>query len=77
MNSSLFEEIVGTGGNLSGQLRTDTHFYELISRGIVIKLDKNSGEQSIISERRITALWDVRNTHIVAYVKGVSESEHE
>ena len=64
---TLYEELVGTGGNLSGLLRADTSFYELIGKGVIVRKDRNTGEESIISKRTIRSIWDQTSSHLTQY----------
>jgi len=62
---TLYEELVGTGGKLSGLLKTKGEIYRVVGVGTVIITDDNNKQRPVV--RRISGLWDVLNKRLIYY----------
>ncbi len=65
LNVSLFEELVGTGGQLSGIIKSEGEIYRIVGVGSILPISDNKRGKSVI--RRVTGLFDKNNNRLIYY----------
>ncbi len=64
---TLYDELVGSGGDISGFLKTNTDFYRLVGVGLLAVGTENESEEDMRAIRRVWGIWDKRNRQLIYY----------
>ena len=62
---TLYQELAGTGGDISGLLKTEGEYYRVVGLGSVVRTSDNGSR--ILAERQVWGIWDKTNRRLIYY----------
>ncbi len=62
---TLYQELAGTGGDVSGLIKTESDYYQIVGVGYVMRETDNTSD--ILAERKVRGIWDKNNRRLVYY----------
>lgn len=62
---TLYQELAGTGGDVSGLIKTESDYYRIVGVGSVVRKTDNTSD--ILAERKVRGIWDKNNRRLVYY----------
>ncbi|MBX7057398.1 MAG: general secretion pathway protein GspK [Leptospirales bacterium] len=67
---TLYDELAGSGGDISGLVRTEGQYYRVVGLGTVIRrVDNNVDEQDVQAVRRVWGIWDRQGRQLIYYAE--------
>lgn len=66
---SLYQELAGTGGEVSGMIKTEGEYYRVVGVGTIIRQTDNN-EQDTRAVRIVWGIWDKTNRRLIYYSEG-------
>lgn len=65
---TLYDEIAGTGGDISGLIKSQGDYYRIIGLGTLVRrVDNDAEDQDVRAVRRVWGLWDKQNRQLIYY----------
>lgn len=65
---NLYQELAGSGGEISGMIKTEGAFYRIVGVGTLVLLTDN-GEERTLATRTVWGIWDKSNRRLVYYTE--------
>ena len=66
---TLYQELAGTGGDVSGMIKTEGEYYRVVGVGTIIRQSDNS-DQDTRAVRLVWGIWDKSNRRLIYYSEG-------
>jgi general secretion pathway protein K len=63
---TLYEELAGTGGDISGMMKSQGDYYRVVGVGSVVRKSDNQDSQ-ILAVRKVWGIWDKSNRQLIYY----------
>ena len=67
-DTTLYQELAGTGGEVSGMIKTEGEYYRVVGVGTIIRLTDNR-PQDTRAIRLVQGIWDKANRRLIYYAE--------
>ncbi|MCB1172278.1 MAG: general secretion pathway protein GspK [Leptospiraceae bacterium] len=66
---SLYQELVGTGGEISGLIKTQGAYYRVIGVGSVVRPTDNEEDKDVLGIRRVWGIYEKNSQRLIYYAE--------